>query len=262
MLVRDVMSKDVLVVTSRDGAIKTGDLMESRHVGAAAVVEGGQFKGIVSKETFAAKIGRFPGRSLESLVVSDIMESDIDTVGEGDDLMGAVDTLILQKCIVDRLPVLSEGKVVGMLSKGDLMHVFAKEMKGKYRVSDLMHYDAVTVPDFTPLSKVVDEMRNASVKRVLVMSGQNLVGIIAIRDISLALFHERKRDNAVDPTSSLTAADIMTRNLITLHKKADAAEAAKIMAERDIGGIPVLDAEMEGIITRTDLLKGFQLARR
>jgi CBS domain-containing protein len=168
--------------------------------------------------------------------------------------------MLTQKSMVDRLPVISDGEVVGLLSKVDLTAVFAEHLSGRFRVGDLMHYNPVTVFDYTPLTKVVEDMKGMGVKRVLVMSGDNLAGIISVRDLSLALFRQKRQQQSVDPRSVLTAEDIMSRNIITAAKSDDAAHAAQIMVEKEIGGIPVLDGRLDGIITRTDLLKGYQLA--
>ncbi len=260
MLVRDAMSREFHTVNDSDGILKIGDDMDRRQVGAAVVLKDGAFAGVISKETFVAKVGRYGGRPLDSLKVSDLMERDVDTLKEDQDLMAALDMLSTQKRMVDRLPVLSEGKVVGVVSKPALISIFAKRMRGRYRVSDLMSYSPVTVFDYTPLSEVVDEMRTEAVKRVLVMSGDTLAGIISVRDVSLMLFRERKLNRLVDPISILKAEDIMTRNLVTAGRGDDAAKAADTMVERHIGGLPVVDHELEGIVTRTDILKGFQLS--
>jgi CBS domain-containing protein len=52
----------------------------------------------------------------------------------------------------------------------------------------------------------------------------------------------------------------MTRDPVTTIMKADAASAAQIMSQRNFGALPVVERALEGIITRTDLLKGYKLA--
>ena len=260
MLVRDVMSKDILKVNPGDNALKVGSLMDAKLIGAAVVVVDDEFRGIISKETFVVNIGKLFDRTLESLCVSDLMESDIDQVKTEDDVNKAVDLLITQKSIIDRLPVIQDGKVVGLISKADLTGLFSNRMRGKYKVADLMHYEPLTVCDYTPLDRVVKEMQNMAVKRVLVLEGERLVGIISVRDLSIALFREKKLCRKPEPRSTLTAGDIMTPNPITIKRKADATEAAKIMVEKGIGGLPVVNGKLDGIISRGDILKGYQLA--
>jgi len=58
---------------------------------------------------------------------------------------------------------------------------------------------------------------------------------------------------------SLTARDIMTREVVTVRKGASVEEALAKMAENDISGLPVVDVDdhLVGIITESDvLLKG------
>jgi len=61
---------------------------------------------------------------------------------------------------------------------------------------------------------------------------------------------------------SLTAGDIMTRNVITIHKGASIEEALNKMADNRVSGLPVVDSNdcLEGIITESDLLLKGQLA--
>ncbi len=262
MLVRDVMSEDVLKVNPDDNAYKVGSMMDDRRVSAVVVVDDNSVKGIVSKETFVSHIDKLTGGSLESMRVYDFMEADIDTIDAGDELKLALDRLLTQKTLIDRMPVLDDGEVVGWVSKIDFTHLYVKEMKGRHRVGDLMHYNPETVFDYTPLNEIVDEIKNLGVKRIMVLSGETLVGIISVMDLSLVLFRERNTCQTADPTSCLTAEDIMTRNPVTIGKKKDAWDAAKMMVDRSFGGIPVVDGKdsLEGIITRTDLMKGYQLA--
>lgn len=259
MQVKDVMQTDILMVKPSDLALDIGNHMELKRIAAALVLEGDEFRGILSKETFIANLEKVCERPMESLLVSDLMEPDVDCIGAEDDLQRAVALLLTQKGIVDRLPVLDRGKVVGLVSKGDMTKVFAAELKGRFKVADLMHYNPSTVFDYTPLGEVIEEMKRTCAKRILVLSGESLKGIISTQDITIALFRKKKTCKEVDPTSSLKAEDIMTHNPVTISRKADAAAAAKLMVERRFGGIPVVNHCLDGMINRTDLLKVLQV---
>jgi len=54
----------------------------------------------------------------------------------------------------------------------------------------------------------------------------------------------------------LTAADIMTRNVICVQKVTTLQELVKILFSKRIGGIPVVDenGELAGIVTKTDIV--------
>ena len=61
---------------------------------------------------------------------------------------------------------------------------------------------------------------------------------------------------------SLTAKDIMTRDVVTIKKGSSIEEALKLMACNGISGLPVVDCEgnLIGIITESDLLLKGQIA--
>ncbi len=55
----------------------------------------------------------------------------------------------------------------------------------------------------------------------------------------------------------LTARDIMTREVVTIHSEAGVEELAKLLAEHRIGGAPVLDKSggLVGVVTQSDLVQ-------
>ncbi len=259
MQAKDIMSTEVVFVKPSDNAIDIGNRMESEKIGAVIVAEDKKFIGILSKETFVSNISDFCNQSLESLLVRDLMEEDVETTKPEAELPEVVDLMMCQKSFIERLPVVSAGKVVGLISLSDMTNLFTESMGGKYKVSDLMHYNPPTVDDITPLSAVIDLMKNMAAKRVLVMSGEKLAGLISVKDLSIGLFHHLKNNECEEGEIALKAEDVMTKNPITINMKADAVKAARIMQEKNIGGIPVIGDRLEGIINRKDLLKAYKL---
>jgi len=55
----------------------------------------------------------------------------------------------------------------------------------------------------------------------------------------------------------ITAKDIMTKDVIYVHKDVSACEAARLLVEHDIAGMPVVEDDMTvlGVITEKDLLR-------
>jgi acetoin utilization protein AcuB len=53
-----------------------------------------------------------------------------------------------------------------------------------------------------------------------------------------------------------SVSEVMTRHPISIHKDASVAEAAEIMYENKIGGLPVIEGgQLVGIITESDLFR-------
>jgi CBS domain-containing protein len=59
----------------------------------------------------------------------------------------------------------------------------------------------------------------------------------------------------------MLASDVMVRDVVTVHAETDVAEAVKLLAERDISALPVVDSQgrLVGIISEADLLRRVEI---
>ena len=94
-------------------------LMTENHIGALVVIEGGAIVGIVTERDYAQKMA-LRGRASRSTPVRDIMTSPVISVRPdqtSEDCMVLMGTHHMR-----HLPVLDEGKLVGMVSIRDLVN--------------------------------------------------------------------------------------------------------------------------------------------
>jgi CBS domain-containing protein len=103
-------------------------LMAEHRVGALAVMRGATLEGIVSERDYARKV-ILRGRSSADTPVRDIMSSPVLTI--------SLDTSV-QACMqlmtdrhVRHLPVVDGGRVIGMISIGDLVKALIAEQKAQ-----------------------------------------------------------------------------------------------------------------------------------
>ena len=63
---------------------------------------------------------------------------------------------------------------------------------------------------------------------------------------------------------NLTAADVMTRDVVTVHPNDSLKRAARIMLERGVSGLPVVDARghVVGVVSEGDLIRPDEMAER
>ncbi len=101
-------------------------LMAEHHVGALVVMRAGALEGIISERDYARKVILL-GRSSADTPVRDIMSSPVLTV--------SLDTSV-QACMqlmtdrhVRHLPVVDAGRVIGMVSIGDLVKAVIAEQR-------------------------------------------------------------------------------------------------------------------------------------
>ena len=111
---------------------------------------------------------------------------------------------------------------------------------------EIMSRQLVTVTPDTPLSEARHLLAEHRIRRLPVIAGRRLVGIVSDRDVrSASASHDRT-----------PVAQIMTRNVVTATSQMRVDEAARIMLDGRFGGLPVVDGgELTGIVTETDLLR-------
>ena len=129
-------------------------------------------------------------------------------------------------------------------------------------VHERMSKHPITITEDTPINRALKLMRDEKVRRLPVLNKKGeLVGIVSEKDLLYA---------APSPATSLsiheihyliskiTVDEVMTRDVITVSEYTPLEEAARIMADNKIGGLPVLrDGKLVGIITESDLFKIF-----
>jgi acetoin utilization protein AcuB len=129
-------------------------------------------------------------------------------------------------------------------------------------VRERMSTKPITVTPETSVSDALRLMRESKVRRLPVLDGRGqLVGIVSDSDLlyaspspatSLSVWEIH------DLLYKLTVEKVMTRKVITVTEDTPLEEAARIMADSKIGGLPVMRGKtLVGIITETDLFKTF-----
>jgi acetoin utilization protein AcuB len=127
-------------------------------------------------------------------------------------------------------------------------------------VRELMTHNPVIVHPDTSVPDALRLMRERKVRRLPVVDSHGrLVGIVSDKDLlwaspspatTLAVWE------IPDLLGKLKIEKVMTHEVITVSEKTPLEEAARIMADKKIGGLPVMQGpDLVGIITETDLFK-------
>jgi CBS domain-containing protein len=115
------------------------------------------------------------------------------------------------------------------------------------KVSEIMTNAAVIDQSDDTLAEAARKMWKQQTGSLLVMEEEDLVGILTERDILRAVATGSKLDET-------RVSEVMTKDLITVGPQATLREAAKIMADRWIRHLPVLDGgKVVGVISQRDL---------
>jgi acetoin utilization protein AcuB len=128
-------------------------------------------------------------------------------------------------------------------------------------VQDIMQRGVVTVSPETTLAQLMSLLGRRGIRHLPVLDQGSLAGIISDRDLKGAMASLATTESAANPRSRLdhlTAADIMTRAVITIGPMFPAEEAARVMVTKKISALPVTEGRrLVGIVTDTDVLHLF-----
>jgi CBS domain-containing protein len=115
-------------------------------------------------------------------------------------------------------------------------------------IADAMTVRVITVKPDESVQVAINRMLEENVGAVAVCEGQRLVGIFTERDVL------RLAGNG-SPFGELKMADVMTKRVLTLTPDVDIAEAAKLMQQKQIRHVPVVEGEnLLGMVGIRDVL--------
>jgi acetoin utilization protein AcuB len=128
-------------------------------------------------------------------------------------------------------------------------------------VRDFMTKDPITIsPDMT-LPDASRLMKEHHFRRLPVVKNQTIVGIITDRDVKQAMPSDASSLSIWEITyllSKLEVKEIMQSPVWTIDEEATVHDAARMLLEHNIGGLPVTkNKHLTGMITTTDILKAF-----
>ncbi len=144
MLIRQILNYKGTEVfhTGPDNTVYEAiEKMADKDIGALLVMEGENMRGIITERDYRNKV-ILKGRTSKTTPVKEIMSTDLYTVKPSDTVETCMALMTDRK--FRHLPVLEDGKVVGVISIGDL--VKAVITKQKVEIHNLRDYITGTYP--------------------------------------------------------------------------------------------------------------------
>ncbi|MFJ3175311.1 CBS domain-containing protein [Streptomyces roseus] len=138
-----------------------------------------------------------------------------------------------------------------------------------YTVADVMTTRYIAVTPDTGFKDIAAAMKRWKVTALPVIEGEGrVVGVVSEADLlPKEEFHEHRpglieqmrRLGDTAKAGSTRAENLMTTPAVTIRPGATLPQAARLMAERHIKRLPVVDADgtLQGVVSRADLLKVF-----
>ncbi len=275
----EIMSSPVIAVRPVEPLAHAKNLMIRHKINRLVVVEKGEPVGFLSMCDIARSLSEgtagWRRRPIDQIQISRVMHKGVIAVSPHTGLNKVAEIMLKQG--ISSLVVRENSKLLGIVTKTDTLKFFTENMNEKMKVANLMTPNPVTVNLRHSISRVLEIMEQNNVARVIVVKGDRPIGMITGSDIGFAQIeapaigpktrevrYTRKLERAGRPRARyvkhvalLTAEDVMTRDPTTIDAYDDVTNAANIMLEKGISGLPVMDKKsLVGILTKTDIVKG------
>lgn len=128
-------------------------------------------------------------------------------------------------------------------------------------VGERMSQPVISVSPETPIHDALAMFKKEHIRRAPVIQDGKMVGIVTETDLLNASPSPVSTLSVWEMNyllSKVTVSQVMSRQVISVAKDTPIEEAARILADNKLGGLPVLDGgNVVGIITETDLFKVF-----
>jgi CBS domain-containing protein len=275
MYARDVMTSPVFIVAPQDTVAYARNLMVKHKISRVLVMQDEKPVGILTKKDIGyglvQRSAAWKRRPLDQTSVAALAVKDPFVV-KPDTGVREIARLFVQKTI-SCVPVVENGKVVGIVTKADLMKsALIATLGGSVR--DVME-DVATVSRYHSLDHVIKVMSGRNDKVVVTESDGTIAGIIT--ETNLAFFDKAPAKNTAvgkdvkrvvqgnaHETSGqislsgehVTAEDVMTKPVTTITPDCPLTDAIALMGRLHINSLVVMENDtISGILKRDDIIK-------
>ncbi|MCL7475450.1 MAG: CBS domain-containing protein [ANME-2 cluster archaeon] len=291
MKVKDIMSTSVYVIGADETISHARNRMMKHSISRLVVVNKQQPEvstsrsaemipiGVVTKTDLTHRLDQaepiWRRRPIDNIPVNIVMTPDPVTIYPDASLKQAAE--ILRENDISGMPVIkseSDPSMVGILTKLDLIRYYSNS-GDTANVKDIMDDYFITVHRHHTISHVIHEMKSNEVDRVIVVDdNNNPAGVITKTNLALGrmlnsegglpakdIKMARKNRNGGEKIFryvkevSMVAEDIMSCPIFTLSENSTAVEAARIMYDERINGIPIVNDEIIGIVNAKNIIQ-------
>jgi CBS domain-containing protein len=256
MKIEKVMTKKIINVNKNDDLVHVLDLMEKHDITKIPVMDNHSLVGIVTDNKITDKLGSIKSKGIPAarMHASSVVDKDFSPVSPHDDVETILKTV--GEPGLTMLPVMEKEKLVGVVTKADLLPLITSNTK----IKEVMNKEIHAV---SPEDRVVHARRillDNDIGRIPVVNEGKVVGVIADREIAFA-FAKIKKSFSMGQQHhqirELLVKDVMKKNVITVPGDVTVKDTADLMIKQGVGCIPIVDKneKIRGMVTRTDLLK-------
>lgn len=119
--VGDIMTRNFIFVSPQTDLRECAKTMVKKRVGSLVIQENNVLKGILTEKDIVWVVVKKTKKDLQDILVKDIMKRKVITIKPSADITEALDRLKKKK--IRRLPVVENGKLIGLLTEKDILKI-------------------------------------------------------------------------------------------------------------------------------------------
>ncbi len=243
--------------------------MQLNHIKTVVITSKGKPKGVIT-ETDIVKFleDDKTDRALDKIPVTELMKKRLITIAQDqhDRLHQCASRMEIFK--IGAVIVLDDdGYATSITTKTDITNAYSESYQGKYKVKDFMSKMVITCRKSDSLKFVLNIINKNNISRLIVTDNDgNPVGVVTrntfVRHTSNFKKLSSKSTDFWKPTeldSLLPIETLMHPDLFTVNLEDDLANAAHIMIDKIVSGLPVVDKSrnLVGLISKSDIVRAF-----
>jgi PAS domain S-box-containing protein len=242
--VGDVMSKNVATISPDETLLTAAKIMAVKNVSSVIVFENSVIVGILTETDLVNKVATENSPS-EGMKVSQIMSAPVEFIPP--DLSPLEASTVMETKHIKRLPIVDDGKLVGIVTQTDLVQVLTSYGMWK-NVGDIMSTDVALIPRTTPVAEAARTMTSRKISCVVIIDADEVVGVFTERDLLKRVVALQK--NPADTKME----EVMSASVVSVPANFSIISARKTMENSHIRRLLIMeDGNLLGIVTQTDI---------
>jgi len=282
----DIARPELPAVTVNDTVEHARRMMIRYRTNYLLVVdERGEIVGVVTKWSMLRAIGLkgpiWKRRVHDRYFIDYIMDTEIPRVKANDSIEQVALKMAEAKAEVAIVED-EEGRVVGFITKDDIVDAYARHMYGRAKVENVMTPGRIgIVHPHHSLYHAVKKMQTFYLDALTVYDGSEILGVISANRLPFVAYEDAvtgiksrrliwvrklvrgaaKKGRYVKVTPLLVMDAMVPLRGVHVRTSDDVVKAIELMKEHNVDGVPVVDEEgrVAGVITKTDIIR--ELAR-
>lgn len=242
--VADVMSKDVVSISPNRTVASAAKLMSEDNISCVIVIDNGVLTGILTETDFLRRVVA-EQRDFDKTMVTEVMSRPVESASANLSILEA--SRIMEEKHIKRLPIVSEGRLVGIVTQTDLIRALMSY--GMWRdVAEIMSKGVAGIERGATVAEAAKIMASRNISCIAALEGDEAAGVLTQRDLIKRVVGLQKNP------AQTRIEEVMSSPVTSVLPHCSIFTAGRIMEKMNIRRLAVMeDKRLCGIITQTDI---------